>query len=79
MTIKEIRKMMRNLNKDGRSVSEAILIPGWGQIKKIGNTYAVGPLPENDHSDPMTDYTDWSYCWKEKWVLDNIKQTLNID
>lgn len=78
MTIKEIRKTMRNLNKDGRSVSEAILIHGWGQIKKIGNSYAVGPLPENDDSDILTDYSAWCYGWKEKWILDDIKRKLNI-
>ena len=82
MTIKEIRKAMRELNKDGGSVSEAILVPGWGQIRKIGQRsdgYAIGPLPEDDHSDPMTDYTDWSYGWKEKWVLDRIAEQLHIN
>lgn len=79
MTIKEIRKAMRALNKDGGSVSETIIIEGWGQIKKIGSSYAIGPLPENDESDPMTDYSDWSYCWKEKWVLDDIAMKLNIN
>ena len=79
MTIKEIRKAMRALNNDGRSVSETIIIEGWGQIKKIGSSYAIGPLPENDESDPMTDYSDWSYCWKEKWVLDDIARKLNIN
>lgn len=79
MTIKEIRKMMRNLNKDGGSVSEAITIEGWGQIKKIGNSYAVGPLPEYDDSDPYTDYSAWCYGWKEKWVLDDIARTLQIN
>ena len=78
MTIKEIRKTMRNLNKDGRSVSETVLIPGYGQIKKIGKNYAVGPLPEYDDSDPMTDYSAWVYGWKESWVLDDIKRKLNI-
>lgn len=78
MTIKEIRRTMRNLNKDGRSVSETVLIPGYGQIKKIGKHYAVGPLPENDDSDPITDYSAWVYGWKESWVLDDIKRRLNI-
>jgi len=78
MTIKEIRKTMRNLNKDGRSVSETVLIPGYGQIKKIGKSYAVGPLPENDDSDPLTDYSAWVYGWKESWVLDDIKRVLHI-
>lgn len=78
MTIKEIRKQLRELNKDGGSVSETILIPGWGQVKKIGSTYAVGPLPEKDDSDWMTDYSAWCYGWREKWVLDDIKKRLNI-
>lgn len=78
MTIKEIRKTMRALSKDGSSVSETVLIPGYGQIKKIGNSYAVGPLPEDDDSDPLTDYSAWVYGWKESWVLDDIKRKLNI-
>ena len=78
MTIKEIRRTMRGLNKDGRSVSETVLIPGYGQIKKIDKHYAVGPLPENDDSDPLTDYSAWVYGWKESWVLDDIKRKLNI-
>ena len=78
VTIKEIRKTMRALNKDGRSVSETVLIPGYGQIKKIGKSYAVGPLPEYDDSDPMTDYSAWVYGWRESWVLDDIKRKLNI-
>lgn len=72
-SIKEIRKEMRNAEQ-----FKIILIDGWGQIKKIGNSYAIGPLPENDDSDPMTDYSAWSYCWKEKRILDDIKRNLNI-
>ena len=78
MTIKEIRQTLRALNKDGRTVSEKILIPGYGQIQKIGKSYAVGPLPENDDSDPLTDYSAWVYGWKESWVLDDIKRVLHI-
>lgn len=74
MTINEIRKQMRELNKN----SEIILIEGWGQIQKIGSGYAIGPLPENDDSDPMRDYSAWSYGWKEKWILDDIKKRLDI-
>ena len=70
--------MMRNLNKDGRTMSPPIIIPGYGQIKKIGKSYAVGPLPEDDDSDPVSDYSAWTYCWKESWVLDDIKHKLNI-
>lgn len=74
-TIKNIRKAMRS----AESWHETILIEGWGQIKKTGRTgYSIGPLPEDDDSDPMTDYSAWSYCWKEKWVLDDIKRNLNI-
>lgn len=72
-SIKEIRKAMRNSEQ-----FSTILVDGWGQIKKIGNSYAIGPLPENDDSDLMTDYSAWSYCWKETWILDDIKRNLNI-
>lgn len=41
MTIKEIRKEMRELKE-----SEVIIVDGWGQIKKIGKEYAIGPLSE---------------------------------
>lgn len=78
MTIKEIRKQMRELNKDGGTLSGVILVPGWGQIQKIGSNYAIGPLPEDDDSDPYTDYSAWSYGWKEKWILDDIKRVLGI-
>ena len=73
-SIKEIRKAMRSME----SITETILIEGIGQIKKIGKTYAWGPTPENDDSDPLTDYSAWSYGWKEKWILDDIKRTANI-
>ncbi len=79
MTISEIRKAMRNSTKNGRSIGETILVPGWGQIKKIGSRYAVGPLPEYDDSDIMTDYSAWSYGWREKWVLDSIKSELKLE
>lgn len=72
-SIKEIRKEMRNAEQ-----FKTILVDGWGQIKKIGNSYAIGPLPEDDDSDIMTDYSAWSYCWKEKWILDDIKRRLQI-
>ena len=77
-TIKEVRKEMRNLNKNGETLSATILVEGWGQIQKIGNGYAIGPLPEYDDSDPMTDYSAWSYGLKESWVLDYIKRGLQI-
>lgn len=81
-TTKEIRKEMRSLNKDGGTLSDTILVEGWGQIKKIGNSarsYAIGPLPENDDSDPYTDYSAWSYGLRETWVLDYIKRDLEIE
>lgn len=73
MTIKEMRKAMRAL-----ASGETLLVPGWGRVQKLGHGYAVGPLPENDNSDVMRDYTDWTYGWREKWVLDNIASTLGI-
>lgn len=77
MAIKDIRKKMRAL--DGEHYNETILIEGWGQIKKIGRTYAIGPLPEEDDSDPYTDYSAWSYGLKESWVLDYIRTDLGIE
>jgi hypothetical protein len=74
-SIKEIRKAMRSLE----SWSETLYIEGICQITKTGHTgYAYGPTPENDDSDPMTDYSAWSYGWKEKWILEDIKRTANI-
>lgn len=76
MTIKDIRKKMRAM--DGHNYSEALLIEGWGQIKKIGKSYCIGPLPEDDDSDPYTDYSAWSCGLKESWVLDYIRHDLKI-
>lgn len=73
-TIKEIRRTMRGLE----SYSQTILVEGWGQITKTGKTYAIGPVPEMDDSDPMTDYSAWNYGLKESWVLDYIKSALNL-
>lgn len=73
MTIKEIRKQLRGLE-----VGETVLVPGWGQVQKIGSSYAIGPVPEKDDSDPMHDYSAWCYGWKESWILDNIKRELRI-
>ena len=74
MTIREIRKAMRSLG----SVTETLTIDGWGQIKKIGSRYAVGPLPERDDTDLMRDYDSWTYGMRESWILDDIKRTLKI-
>lgn len=74
-TIKEIRKAMRNAEQ----FYECILIEGWGQIKKTGKgRYSTGPLPENDDSDPVSDYSAWTYGWKENWIIDDIKRNLKI-
>lgn len=73
MTIKDIRKAMRSLE-----AGNTLFIPKWGQIQKIGDSYAIGPIPEKDDSDPMHDYSAWNYGWKESWILDNIKKTLQI-
>lgn len=74
-TIKEIRKAMRTMT----DWTDTLHIEGICQIKKTGHTgYAYGPTPERDDSDPMTDYSAWSYGWKEKWILDDIKRTANI-
>ena len=73
-TVQKIRKAMRSLE----SFREVLLIEGWGQIKKTGKTYSHGPLPEDDDSDPMTDYTAWTYGWRESWLIDDIKRSLNI-
>ena len=73
-TVKEIRRTMRGLE----SFHETLIIEGWGQIRKTGKTYSHGPLPEFDDSDPMTDYTAWTYGWKESWLIDDIKRSLQI-
>lgn len=70
MTIAEIRKAMRASN------GETIVVKGWGQIKKLGKSYAI--CGEVDDSDPYTDYSAWNYGWKESWILDDIKRTLGI-
>ena len=75
-TINDIRKAMRAIGKDDYSTT--ILVPGWGQIKKVGNRYAVGPLPEFDDSDILTDYSAWTYCLKESWVLEDIENHLRV-
>ena len=76
MTIKEIRKAMRAMNKNGETLSEIHEVEGWGQIQKIGSRYAVCGMV--DDSDPLTDYSAWTYGMKESWILDSIKRTLNI-
>ena len=75
VTIPNIRKAMRNISRDDYGTT--LLIPGFGQIQKIGKRYAVGPLPENDDSDVLTDYSAWSYDVSEGQVLDWIKSELN--
>ena len=72
-TIKEIRKAMRTMG-----TCDVLLIEGWGQIMKICNRYAVGPLPEKDDSDVITGYSAWCYCWRESWVIDDIKKFFNV-
>lgn len=73
-TVKEIRRTMRSLE----SFHTTLIIEGWGQIRKTGKTYSHGPLPEQDDSDPMTDYTAWTYGWKESWLIDDMKRSLHI-
>ena len=75
LTIKSIRKAMRGLNENGGKMT----VPGWGQIQKFGSYYAIGPLPENDETDPMSDYSDWMYGFNEKTILLNIKNRLRIE
>ena len=77
LTIQTIRKAMRNIEREDYGTT--ILVPGWGQIKKVNKSYAIGPLPEDDDSDILTDYSAWTYCWKEKWVLDAIARDLKIE
>ncbi len=74
-TVKEIRKAMRSL----KDFSDTIQIEGICQIMKTGHTgYAYGPTPENDDSDPLTDYSAWCYGWKEKWILEDIQRRSEI-
>lgn len=71
--IKELRKLMRSLNKDGSTLSDLIIVEGIGQIQKICNRYAFGPVPEKDDSDPMSDYSAWTYGLTETVVLNFVK------
>ena len=73
-TIKDVRKAMRAM-KD----CETILINGFGQIAKIGNRYAFGPVPEKDDSDVITGYSAWCYCLRESWIIDDIKKFYNVE
>lgn len=74
MTKKELRKALRDLPNFGQ-----ILIPGWGQVKKIGKSYAVGPLPEKDDSDIMHDHSAWTYGFKLSWAVDMIARETNLE
>ena len=75
LTIKGIRKELRAMTM----FKDILIVPGFGQISKEAlRSYAIGPLPENDDSDLMTDYSAWSFGWNEKWVLELIKDKLNI-
>lgn len=76
LTIKNIRKAMRNISNN--DYTTVLLIPGWGQIKKIGKSYSIGPLPEEDDSDIMTDCSAWNYGLKESWVLEYIAKDLSL-
>lgn len=73
-TIKDVRKAMRTMNE-----FDTILINCWGQITKIGKTYAIGPVPEKDDSDVITGYSAWSYCLRESWIIDYIKKFFNVE
>ena len=72
-TVKEVRKILRSLNS-----LEGVYFLGSCQVKKIGNHYAIGPKPEDDDSDPITDYSAWCYGWREGMILNELKSDLKI-
>lgn len=73
-TVKEARKILRNLNQ-----LEIVYFFGSCQVQKFGNgRYAIGPKPEDDDSDPMTDYSAWCYGWREGMILNELKRGLKI-
>lgn len=72
MTRKELRNAIRSLQE-----FEILHVKGWGQIQKIGNHYAI--CGEVDHSDPYTDYCDWSFGWKLSWIVEMIQKELKLD
>ena len=72
-TIKEARKALRSLES-----LDSIYFIGSCQVKKIGSHYAIGPVPEKDDSDPLTDYSAWCYGWREGMILNELKKDLKI-
>lgn len=73
VTIKRLRKTMREATD-----FDIIYVKGWGQIQKLCKTYAIGPVPEKDDSDPLSDYSAWSYGLIEKMVLWYVKRDLKL-
>lgn len=77
-TVKDLRRTLRAMN--GERLDE-ITVDGWGRIKKIGTgraPYALGPLPEDDDSDPYTDYSAWSYCNTESDIIRYLQDDLHL-
>lgn len=78
MTVKEARKVLRDLKKERsiRSVKFGNSVENGYQIKCINGRYAVCGWIDN--SDPMRDYCDWSFGWTEKSVLDMMLRRKTI-
>lgn len=75
-SIKATKKALRNLQP-----MECIIIVGWGQVQRIGDgakSFCVGPLPENDDSDIMTDYSAWTYGLRQSWIAEWIARDLKL-
>lgn len=72
--IKEARKIMRGMDD-----MKKVYFFGSCQVQKFGSgRYAIGPKPEDDDSDPLTDYSAWCYGWREGMILNVLKKDLQI-
>lgn len=66
-TTSELRKKLRNLKPYREE-----LVLGKDVIVKTTTGYGIRNI--NDHDDPMTDYSAYTYGFKEKWILERAKR-----
>lgn len=72
MTKKELRKQLRELGN-----MEVLMIKDWGKAQKIGERYAI--CKGEDDSDPMTDYSAWTYGCRVKWIVEWVSKDLGLE
>ena len=72
MTKKELRKAIKSLDN-----MEVLVIDDWGKVQNIFGRYAI--CVGEDDSDPMTDYSAWSYGWKIKRIVDYYAKCCGIE